>query len=80
MSHGLDTPIAHEYRGQKLVLKFDWGRPNDDSPVAAHVLEESGIQGLANTVAQLRGPWPDYPSALAEAMKVAERWIDSQLP
>jgi hypothetical protein len=80
MSHGLDTPITHVYRGHKLVVKFDWERPNDDSPVAAHVLEESGVQGLANAVAQLQGPWTDYPSALAEAMEVAERWINSQLP
>jgi hypothetical protein len=80
MSHSLDAPITHEYRGHKLVVKFDWEKPNDDSPAAAHVLEEGGIPGLADTVAELPGPWPDYQSALAEAMAVAERWIDSQLP
>jgi len=80
MSHGLDVPITHEYRGRKLVVKFDWDRPNDTSPTAARVLAESGIHGLANNVAELPGPWPDYPSALAEAMAAAERWIDSQLP
>jgi hypothetical protein len=27
-----------------------------------------------------KGPWPDYPTALDDAMAAAERWIDSQLP
>lgn len=80
MPHGLDVPITHEYRGHNLVVKFDWNRPNDPSPTAAHVLAESGVQGLADTVAELPGPWPDYPCALADAMAAAERWIDSQLP
>lgn len=79
MSHSLDVPIVHEYRGHKLVVKFDWDRPNDPSPTAAHVLAESEGRGLADTVAELPGPWPDYPSALAEAMAAAECWIDSQL-
>lgn len=80
MSHGLDVPITHEYRGHKLVVKFDWDRPNDQSPTAAHVLAESGVHGLADTVADLQGPWRDYPSALAEAIAAAECWIDGQLP
>ena len=80
MSHSLDRPITHEYRGHQLFVKFDWGRPNDETPVAAHVVESSEIPGFANTVADLSGPWPDYQAALAEAVATAERWIDSQLP
>ncbi|MFQ6345979.1 hypothetical protein ACQRBV_22885 [Pseudomonas sp. R11F] len=77
MSHSLDTPIAHEYRGHRLFLKFDWNRPNDETPVAAHVIESSDIPGYANTVADLSGPWRDYQNALAEAIATAERWVDS---
>ncbi|AZF05662.1 hypothetical protein [Pseudomonas sp. R5-89-07] len=80
MSHNLDTPIPHEYRGHKVVLKFEWTRPNDDSPASAHILEDGAVKGLAEKVAELHGPWADYPSALSDAIEVAERWIDSQLP
>ncbi len=41
MSHGVDVPIIHEYRGHKLVVKFDWDRPNDQSPTAAHATARS---------------------------------------
>ncbi|MBM1184157.1 hypothetical protein HBO97_22305 [Pseudomonas lundensis] len=80
MSHNLDAPIAHSYRGHVMFLKFDWRRPNDDVPVAAKIIEPAPINGLGEVAAELKGPWPDYPSALDEAMAAAERWIDSQLP
>lgn len=80
MSHSLDAPIAHAYRGRTLFLKFDWGRPNDAVPLAATVVEQSLINGLGEVAAQLSGPWADYPAALDEAIAAAERWIDSQLP
>ena len=80
MSHNLDAPIAHSYRGHVMFLKFDWQRPNDDVPVAAKIIEPAPINGLGEVAAELKGPWPDYPSALDEAMAAAERWIDSQLP
>ncbi len=80
MSHNLDAPIAHAYRGHVMFLKFDWRRPNDDAPVAARIIEPAPINGLGEVAAELKGPWPDYPSALDEAMAAAERWIDSQLP
>ncbi|MDE1530823.1 hypothetical protein PVE90_13960 [Pseudomonas carnis] len=63
-----------------MFLKFDWRRPNDQSPVAAKVIEPAPIDGLGEVAAKLEGPWPDYPAALDEAMAAAERWIDSQLP
>ena len=80
MPHQLDAPIAHANRGQTMFLKFDWRRPNDDVPVAAKIIEPAPINGLGEVAAELKGPWPDYPSALDEAMAAAERWIDSQLP
>ncbi|MCT8954779.1 hypothetical protein MN546_20270 [Pseudomonas lundensis] len=80
VSHNLDAPIAHSYRGHVMFLKFDWRRPNDDVPVAAKIIEPAPINGLGEVAAELKGPWPDYPSALDEAMAAAERWIDSQLP
>lgn len=80
MPHSHNKPITHDYRGHRLFVKFDWNRPNDETPVAAHVVESSEIPGFANTVADLPGPWPDYQAALAEAVAAAERWIDSQLP
>ncbi|MGY2271080.1 MULTISPECIES: hypothetical protein [Pseudomonas] len=63
-----------------MFLKFDWRRPNDDAPVAAKIIEPAPINGLGEVAAELKGPWPDYPAALDEAMAAAERWIDSQLP
>lgn len=80
MSHNLDSPIAHEYRGHQLFVKFDWAKPNDDTPIAAFILQDSQVQGLADTIGVLTGPWPDYYYALAEAISVGERFIDSQLP
>lgn len=80
VSHNLDAPIAHAYRGHLMFLKFDWRRPNDDAPVAAKIIEPAPINGLGEVAAELKGSWPDYPSALNEAMAAAERWIDSQLP
>ena len=80
VSHNLDAPIAHAYRGHVMFLKFDWRRPNDDAQVAARIIEPAPINGLGEVAAELKGPWPDYPSALDEAMAAAERWIDSQLP
>lgn len=80
MSHTIDLPVAYHYRGKEVFLKFDWDKPNDESPVAAHVLEEGSVVGLASTVADLTGPWNDYQSALTEAKVAAERWIDSQMP
>ncbi|WP_258197681.1 MULTISPECIES: hypothetical protein [Pseudomonas] len=63
-----------------MFLKFDWRRPNDESPVAANIIEPAAINGLGEVAAKLDGPWPDYPAALDDAMAAAERWIDSQLP
>ena len=80
MSHQIDVPIAHAYRGHTMFLKFDWRRPNDDAPVAAKIIEPAPIDGLGEVAAELEGPWPDYPAALDDAMAAAERWIDSQLP
>ena len=80
MSHNFDAPIAHAYRGHVIFLKFDWRRPNDQSPVAAKIIEAAPINGLGEVAAELEGPWPDYPAALDDAMAAAERWIDSQLP
>lgn len=80
MSHQIDFPIAHAYRGHTMFLKFDWRRPNDDAPVAAKIIEPASIDGLGEVAAELTGPWPDYPAALDEAMAAAERWVDSQLP
>ncbi|MCP9732621.1 MULTISPECIES: hypothetical protein [Pseudomonas] len=80
VSHNFDAPIAHAYRGHVIFLKFDWRRPNDQSPVAAKIIEPAPINGLGEVAAELEGPWPDYPAALDDAMAAAERWIDSQLP
>ena len=80
MSHNFDAPIAHAHRGHVMFLKFDWRRPNDQSPVAAKIIERAPINGLGEVAAKLEGPWPDYPAALDDAMAAAERWIDSQLP
>ncbi|WP_177333543.1 hypothetical protein [Pseudomonas sp. NBRC 111138] len=79
VSHNFDAPIAHAYRGHVIFLKFDWRRPNDQSPVAAKIIEAAPINGLGEVAAELEGPWPDYPAALDDAMAAAERWIDSQL-
>ena len=80
MSHNFDAPIAHAYRGHVMFLKFDWCRPNDESPVAAKIIEPAPINGLGEVAAELEGPWPDYSAALDDAMAEAGRWIDSQLP
>lgn len=80
MSHNLDVPIAHKYRGHIIFLKFDWSRPNDKAPASAKIIEPAPIDGMGGVAAELLGPWPDYPTALADAMAAAERWIDSQLP
>ena len=80
MSHNLDAPIAHAYRGHTLFLKFEWKRPNDGAPIAARIVEVGTIDGLGQVAAELSGPWADYPAALGEAMAAAERWVDSQLP
>ena len=80
MSHSLDRPIAHEYRGRELFIKFDWDKPNDEAPLGVHIIETNEDPGFANTVDDLSGPWEDYQSALAEALATAERWVDSQLP
>ncbi|WP_222932975.1 MULTISPECIES: hypothetical protein [Pseudomonas] len=80
VSHNFDAPIAHAYRGHVMFLKFDWRRPNDDAPISAKIIEPAPIHGFGEVAAELKGPWPDYPAALYEAMASAERWIDSQLP
>lgn len=80
MSHNLDVPIPHEYRGQTVFLKFIWKRPNDLVPESAKIIEPAQVDGMGEVAAELSGPWTDYPSALDEAMSAAERWVDSQLP
>lgn len=80
MSHNLDVPIAHEYRGHTVYLKFIWKRPNDLVPESAKIIEPVQIDGKGEVAAELSGPWTDYPTALDEAMSAAERWVDSQLP
>lgn len=79
MSHNMDMPITHQYCGHQLFLKFDWAKPNDLTPLAAHVLVHCDVPGLASTVAELHGPWASYHDAVAEAIAVGERWVDSQL-
>lgn len=79
MSHNLDAPIEHEYRGWKVFLKFEWARPNDVAPVLFRVIESSEIPGYGNVAAEIAGPWEDYQAALSDAMAAAERWIDWQL-
>lgn len=80
VSHNLDVPVVHAYRGHTLFLKFEWRRPNDDVPAFARIIEPAAVAGLGEVAAELTGPWPDYPAALGDAMAAAERWIDSQLP
>lgn len=80
VSHHLESPIAHEYRGHILFLKFEWVRPNDKSPCSVTIVERAAVDGLGEVAADLRGPWNDYQSAISEAMSAAERWVDSQLP
>jgi hypothetical protein len=80
VSHNLDVPIAHSYRGHTMFLKFNWLRPNDDAPTSAKIIEPALIDGMGEVAAELSGPWADYPSALDEAMAAAERWVDSQEP
>lgn len=79
VSHNLDGPVVHVYRGQTMFLKFVWRRPNDKAPIAAMIIEPAPIHGLGEVAAELTGPWPDYPSAIDDAMAAAERWVDSQL-
>ncbi len=79
MSHNLDLPIVREYHGHELFLKFDWEKPNDLAPIAARVLVNCDVPGLASTVGELHGPWANYLDAVAEAIAVGERWVDSQL-
>jgi len=80
VSHNLDVPIAHEYRGHTVFLKFVWERPNDRVPASATIIEPADTHGMGEVAAELAGPWADYPAALDEAMSAAERWVDSQLP
>ncbi len=79
VSHNLDIPIAHAYRGHTLFLKFEWKKPNDEAPVSATIVEPATVDGLGKVVGELTGPWPDYLSALNETLDAAERWIDGQL-
>ena len=80
MSHNLEVPIPHEYRGHTVFLKFVWERPNDLMPVSATIIEPANIHGMGEVAATLSGPWTDFPAALDDAMSAAERWVDSQLP
>nr|WP_228732016.1 hypothetical protein [Pseudomonas iridis] len=61
-------------------MKFHWSRPNDKAPASAKIIDPASIDGLGDVAAELLGPWPDYPTALDDAMATAERWVDSQLP
>ncbi|MCF3193489.1 MULTISPECIES: hypothetical protein [Pseudomonas] len=79
MSHNLDIPITHVYRGHTIFLKFDWARPNNLAPESAKVIQAGAINGMGEIAAELVGPWADYHSAVEEAIAAAERWIDSQL-
>ena len=79
MSHNLDIPITHVYRGQTIFLKFEWARPNNLAPESAKVIQAGSINGMGEIAADLVGPWADYHSAVEEAIAAAERWIDSQL-
>lgn len=80
MSHNLDVPIVHEYRGHTVFLKFVWKRPNDLVPASATIIEPVDVRGMGEVAAELAGPWADYTAALDDAMSAAERWVDSQLP
>jgi len=79
MPHMMETPIVHQFRNVTVYVKFEWDKPNDESPKAAHVVQDGDISGYGNAVAELTGPWVDYKSALEEAITVADRWIDSRL-
>ncbi|WP_426248501.1 hypothetical protein [Pseudomonas sp. TWR3-1-1] len=71
--------IVHNYRGSVLYLKFYWAKPNDIVPLSINVVESSEISGFGITAAELTGDWPNYQSALADALATANRFIDSQL-
>jgi len=76
----MDVPIVHHYRGRDVFVKFCWRKPNDETPTAAHIIAEGSVEGLGVGAVDLVGPWDNYPEALADAMALAEQWIDSQLP
>jgi hypothetical protein len=76
----MDLPIVHHYRGKDVFVKFDWQKPNDEVPSAVHLITEGQVDGLGIGAIDLIGPWDDYPSALADAMAMAEQWINNQLP
>jgi hypothetical protein len=54
-------------------------KPNDSAPAAVHIVDASDVSGFGVTAAELVENWPDYPSALAEAVEAAKTFIDSQL-
>lgn len=80
MSHQMDVPLAHHYRGRDVFVKFDWQKPNDEAPIAAHVVAKGQVEGLGKVAVELNGPWEDYQQAIADAVKAAEDWIDQQMP
>lgn len=79
MSHTMEAPIVHRFRDVTVYLKFQWGKPNDESPRAALVVEDREISGYGHAVAELTGPWADYQSALEATILVADQWIDNHL-
>lgn len=79
MSHLMDMPLAHRYRGEEVFVKFDWLKPNDEIPSSAHVIAKGEVEGLGQTVLSLAGPWGDYDQAIVDAVKAAEDWIDQQM-
>lgn len=74
----MSFPVTFVYRGHTVFLKFEWHKPNDEVPSHAKVVQPGDIEGFGQVAAELRGPWTDYPSALAETEAAAQRWINSQ--
>ena len=76
MSHLMDLPLVHNYRGRNFIVKFGWQKPNDQIPAAARVVIEGDIKGLGEIAFELAGPWDDYQQAASEAIRAAEDWVD----
>ena len=76
MSHLMDLPLVHNYRGRNFIVKFGWQKPNDQIPAAARVVIEGDIEGLGEIAFELAGPWDDYQQAASEAIRAAEDWLD----
>ena len=68
----MDVPLAHHYRGKDVFVKFDWQKPNDEAPTAAHVIAQCEVEVLGKVAVDLDGSWDDFQQAIADAVKAAE--------